>query len=101
MWVALAICVASLAAWDFGRRWVAREHDAVLIANAAMEEADHARVTAATADIQSAKVDGVISKHAIELSRLDKQIAAVAQQARNAGSPSVRQPRMSLTGSRK
>jgi hypothetical protein len=73
--VALAVGFASLAAWDFGRRWVARDADAVEIAK-------DARSLATLASTQSKANGETLSKHASELTKLDKRQSDTASHVR-------------------
>lgn len=95
------VCVAGLA-WDFGRRWVAREHDAVEIASSAVTAVTAACVEAKSAWKLASITNEVVTEHSIALSNVDariKEVGNVALRARDAQTSTVRTPRLPLTGS--
>lgn len=104
-YLAVAMVAASLAAWDFGRRWVEREHDAVAIS-------DKSREAAESAEVLACENTSTLNAHATELTKLRDELEALekrqSETARslsitreNASQAKARSPIGRLSGARR
>jgi hypothetical protein len=101
-WFALAVGMASLAAWDYGRRVAAQELEAVKIAADAASVAHAARTEVALVLLRADNNASVLTEHAIKLSAMDKRQTLTAQKLSitSENSRSVRKSPGRLTGVR-